>query len=118
MKPAFDLVDAKSGKTVAPADRKITALAAKRIVEGGTEELLLPTTALEGKFLARDIVNRKTGEIYGESGDLLEEELLAELREQKVKAIEILDVDNGGRGPWLRNTLKADKNDTRFRGAV
>jgi DNA-directed RNA polymerase subunit beta len=114
VKPAFDLVDAKSGKVIAPADRKITALAAKRIVEGGTEELLLPTTALEGKFLARDIVNRKTGEIYGESGDLLEEELLAELREQKVKAIEILDVDNGGRGPWLRNTLKADKNDTRF----
>ncbi|MEM9570687.1 MAG: DNA-directed RNA polymerase subunit beta [Pseudomonadota bacterium] len=114
VKPAFDLVDAKTGKTVAPADRKITALALKRIAEGGTEELLLPTTALENKFLARDIVNRKTGEIYGESGDLLEEELLAELREQKIKAIEVLDVDAGGRGPWLRNTLKADKNDTRF----
>ncbi|MEL7031955.1 MAG: DNA-directed RNA polymerase subunit beta [Pseudomonadota bacterium] len=114
VKPAFDLVDAKSGKTVAPADRKITALALKRIAEGGTEELLLPTTALENKFLARDIVNRKTGEIYGESGDLLDEELLAELREQKIKAIEVLDVDAGGRGPWLRNTLKADKNDTRF----
>ncbi|MEO1306286.1 MAG: DNA-directed RNA polymerase subunit beta, partial [Pseudomonadota bacterium] len=89
-------------------------LALKRIKEGGTEELLLPTTALENKFLARDIVNRKTGEIYGESGDLLDEELLAELREQKIKAIEVLDVDGGGRGPWLRNTLKADKNDTRF----
>ena len=114
VKPTFDLVDAKSGKTVAPADRKITALALKRIAEGGTEELLLPTTALENKFLARDIVNRKTGEIYGESGDLLDEELLAELREQKIKAIEVLDVDAGGRGPWLRNTLKADKNDTRF----
>ncbi|MEP1143795.1 MAG: DNA-directed RNA polymerase subunit beta [Henriciella sp.] len=114
VKPAFDLVDAKSGKVVAPADRKITTLALKRITEAGTEELLLPTTALEGKFLARDIVNRKTGEIYGESGDILEEELLAELREQNVKAIEILDVDNDGRGPWLRNTLKADKNDTRF----
>ncbi|MFN3212210.1 MAG: DNA-directed RNA polymerase subunit beta [Henriciella sp.] len=114
VKPTFDLVDAKSGKVVAPADRKITALALKRIKEGGTEELLLPTTAVEGKFLARDIVNRKTGEIYGESGDLLDEELLAELREQKIKAIEVLDVDGGGRGPWLRNTLKADKNDTRF----
>jgi DNA-directed RNA polymerase subunit beta len=113
-KPDFDLVDAASGKVVAPAGRKITALAVKRIAEGGTDELLLPTAAVEGKFLARDIVNRKTGEIYGESGDLLDEELLAELRDQKVKAIEILDVDNGGRGPWLRNTLKADKNDTRF----
>ncbi|MEM1377259.1 MAG: DNA-directed RNA polymerase subunit beta [Pseudomonadota bacterium] len=113
-KPDFDLVDAKSGKVIAPAGRKITALAVKRIAEGGTDELLLPTTAVEGKFLARDIVNRKTGEIYGESGDLLDEELLAELRDQKIKAIEVLDVDNGERGPWLRNTLAADKNDTRF----
>ena len=113
-KPTFDLVDAKSGKAIAPADRKITALAIKRMKEAGTEELLLPTQALENKFLAADIVNHQTGEIYGESGDLLDEELLAELRDLGIKAIEILDVDHGGRGPWARNTLKADKNDTRF----
>ena len=113
-KPAFDLVDPKTGKVIAPAERKITALAVKRMVEAGAEEVLLPSVALENKFLARDIVNRQTGEIYGESGDIITEELLAELREQKIKAIEVLDVDQGGRGPWLRNTLKADKNDTRF----
>ncbi|MEL6829948.1 MAG: DNA-directed RNA polymerase subunit beta, partial [Pseudomonadota bacterium] len=113
-KPAHDLVDAKGGKVVAPAGRKITALAVKRMIEAGTEELLLPSAALENMYLARDIVNRQTGEIYGESGDIITEEMLAELREQNIKAIEILDIDNGSRGPWLRNTLKADKNDTRF----
>ncbi len=113
-KPAFDLIDAKTGKAVAPADRKITALALRRMKEAGVEELVLPTQALENKFLAADIVNRQTGEIYGESGDLLDEELLAELRDLGIKAIEVLDVDHGGRGPWARNTLKADKNDTRF----
>ena len=113
-KPGFDLVDAKGGKVIAPSGRKITALAVKRMKEAGTEELLLPSTALENKYLARDIVNRQTGEIYGESGDMITEEMLAELREQQIKAIEVLDIDNGDRGPWLRNTLKADKNDTRF----
>ncbi|MEM5516999.1 DNA-directed RNA polymerase subunit beta [Henriciella sp. AS95] len=113
-KPDFDLVDAKTGKVVAPAGRKVTALAAKRIAEGGTDELLVPSTALEGKFLGRDIVNRETGEIFGEAGDLLEEELVAELREQGQKSIEVLNIDGGDRGPWLRNTLKADKNETRF----
>ncbi len=113
-KPEFDLVDAKSGKVVAPAGRKMTALAVKRIAEGGTDELLVPSTALENKFLARDIVNRQTGEIYGEAADQVDEEMVAILREQGIKAVEILDVDAGGRGPWLRNTLKADKNDTRF----
>ncbi len=113
-KPEFDLVDAKTGKTIAPAGRKVTALALKRIAEAGTDELLVPTAAIENKYLARDIVNMKTGEIYGEAADQIDEEMAAVLREQGTKAIEILNVDRGGRGPWLRNTLKADKNDTRF----
>ncbi|MEO0983657.1 MAG: DNA-directed RNA polymerase subunit beta, partial [Pseudomonadota bacterium] len=113
-KPDFEVTDAKSGKVIAPAGKKITALGAKRIAEGGTEEILLPSEALYGKFLARDVVNLETGEIYGEAGDELTEELVAELREANVELIELLNVDATGRGPWLRNTLKADKNETRF----
>ena len=57
MKPEYDLVDAKSKKVVAEAGKKITALKAKRIAEGGTDEILVPSDALIGKFLARDVVN-------------------------------------------------------------
>ncbi|MEO1472950.1 MAG: DNA-directed RNA polymerase subunit beta [Pseudomonadota bacterium] len=113
-KPDYELVDAKSGDVIAEAGKKITALKARRIVEGGTDEILVPSTALEGKFLARDVVNMETGEIYGEAGDEITEESLAEMRDAGVKALEILDIDQAGRGPWLRNTLKADKNETRF----
>ncbi|MEL6324903.1 MAG: DNA-directed RNA polymerase subunit beta, partial [Pseudomonadota bacterium] len=113
-KPDFDILDAKSGKAVFETGKKITALAARRATEGGTDEIIIPSTALEGKFLARDVVNRETGEIYGEAADELTEELIAELREAGVSAIEVLDVDSSGRGPWLRNTLFADKNETRF----
>ena len=114
VKPDFDLVDAKSKKVVAEAGKKITALKAKRIAEGGTDEILVPSEALIGKFLARDVVNLETGEIFGEAGDTLEEANIAEIRDYGVKTIEILDIDAAGRGPWLRNTLKADKNENRF----
>ncbi|MEO1029147.1 MAG: DNA-directed RNA polymerase subunit beta, partial [Pseudomonadota bacterium] len=110
----YDLVDAKSGEIVAPAGKKITVLATKKIEKGGTDEILLPSKALEGKYLARDIVNMETGEIFAEAGDELTEELIAEFRDNNVEAIEVLDIDAGGRGPWLRNTLKADKNETQF----
>ncbi|MEM7663102.1 MAG: DNA-directed RNA polymerase subunit beta [Pseudomonadota bacterium] len=113
-KPDFDLVDAKSNKVVAPAGKKITVLGARKIAEGKTDELLLPSTALEGKFLASDVVNMETGEIYGEACDELTEELIAELRDQGIESIEVLDIDASGRGVWLRNTLFADKNETRF----
>ena len=113
-KAEFELVDAKSGKVIAEAGKKMTALTVRKIVEGGTEELLIPSTALEGKFLAADIVNMETGEIYGEAADEITEEMLAEMRDAGIDTLEILDVDASGRGPWLRNTLKADKNETRF----
>ncbi len=114
VKPEYDLVDAKTGKVVAEAGKKITALKAKRIAEADTDEILVPSDALVGKFLARDVVNTETGEIFGEAGDMLEEEMIAEMREYGIKTIEVLDIDASGRGPWLRNTLKADKNETRF----
>ena len=114
VKPEFDLIDAKSKKSIAEAGKKITALKAKRVAEGGTDEILVPSEALVGKFLARDVVNLETGEIFGEAGDMLEEEIIAEMREYGIKTIEVLDIDASGRGPWLRNTLKADKNETRF----
>ena len=114
VKPEFDLVDAKTGKSVAEAGKKITALKARRIAEADTDEILVPSDALVGKFLARDVVNNETGEIFGEAGDMLEEEMIAEMREYGLDTIEVLDIDASGRGPWLRNTLKADKNETRF----
>nr|WP_321359243.1 DNA-directed RNA polymerase subunit beta [uncultured Hyphomonas sp.] len=114
VKPEFDLIDAKSKKVIAEAGKKITALKARRIAEGGTDEILVPSEALVGKFLARDVVNLETGEIFGEAGDVMEEEIIAEMREYGLKSIEVLDIDGSGRGPWLRNTLKADKNETRF----
>ncbi|MEP1600010.1 MAG: DNA-directed RNA polymerase subunit beta, partial [Hyphomonas sp.] len=75
---------------------------------------LVPSDALVGKFLARDVVNNETGETFGEARDMLEEEMIAEMREYGLDTIEVLDIDASGRGPWLRNTLKADKNETRF----
>jgi len=113
-KPDFDIVDASTGEVIAQAGKKITALKAKRMGEAGTTEILLPSAALEGKFLARDIVNMETGAIYGEASDELTEELIAELREDNVKTIEVLNIGPSSRGPWLRNTLAADKNETRF----
>ena len=113
-KPEFDIVDAKTNKVVAEAGKKITVLGARKIAEGKTDEILLPSVALENKCLARDVVNAETGEIYAEATDALTEELIAELREAEVSTIELLDIDGSGRGAWLRNTLFADKNETYF----
>ncbi|MAT36314.1 MAG: DNA-directed RNA polymerase subunit beta [Ponticaulis sp.] len=113
-KPEFDLVNADTGEVEVAAGKKISAVKARKLSEGGLNDILVPSTFLEGKFGAYDIVNPETGEIYCEAGDELTEELIAELRDAGVEEIAVLDIDNGGRGAWLRHTLNADKNATRF----
>merc|ERR1711916_422073 len=98
----------------APMDKKISAVKARKLAEGGLNDILVPSTFLEGKFCAYDVVNPETGEIYAEAGEELTDERIAELRDAGVEELSILDVDDGARGPWLCNTLNADENETRF----
>ena len=114
-RPEFDLVDKKTGKPVFPAGKKITPVRARKAEADGLQDILVPSSFLEGKFIGEDVVNAATGEIYAEAGDELTEETVAALRDAKIKAVQLLDTDgDNARGPWLRNTLRADKASSRI----
>ncbi|GJL97324.1 MAG: DNA-directed RNA polymerase subunit beta [Hyphobacterium sp.] len=117
-KPSFDLINAKTGDLVAPAGKKIAARAANKLAEDGLKDILLSDEGLMGRFVSEDLVNMKTGEIYAEAGDEITEEVIEALHEQKIKALNILDIDNQTRGPYMQQTLAADKNDTRDQALV
>ena len=93
IKPAVDLVDAKTGQVVVEAGKKITPRLARKIAEDGTKELLLRDEDLHGHYLADDLVNPDTGEIYGEAGDELTEKSLNALKE-RYKTLNLLDIDH------------------------
>ena len=114
-RPEFDLVDRKTGKSVFPAGKKITPVKAKKAEADGLQDILVPSTFLEGKYIGEDVVNAATGEIYAEAGDQLTEESVAALRDAKIKSVQLLDTDgDNARGPWIRNTLKVDKATSRI----
>ncbi|MGD2133477.1 MAG: DNA-directed RNA polymerase subunit beta, partial [Maricaulaceae bacterium] len=112
-KPDFDLVDAKSGDVVSEAGKKISARRANQIAEEGTKDLLVDDVALIGRFASSDLVNLETGEIFAEPGDELTEEIIEAAREAGITEISVLDIDASTRGPYIRHTLAADKNDSR-----
>jgi len=117
-KPSFDLINAKSGEVVASAGKKIAARAANKLAEDGLKDILLSDEGLMGRFVAEDLVNGKTGEIYAEAGDEITEEVIEALQEQKIKTLDILDIENQTKGPYIQQTLAADKNDTRDQALV
>jgi DNA-directed RNA polymerase subunit beta len=113
VKPEFPLIDADTGEEVAPGGTKISARQAKRLADGGLKTLLLSPEALVGRYLARDEVNVETGEIYAEAGDELDAAAIATLEELGFTTIDVLDIDNVTVGPYIRNTLRLDKNSIR-----
>ena len=113
VKPTFDLVNAKTKKVVAEAGKKINARIANKLAEDGLVDILVPSEDLFDRFIAEDIVNPETGEIFAEAGQALSEQLIATLVEADVKELPVLAIDNISVGPYVRNTLALDKNDTR-----
>ncbi|MEM7753501.1 MAG: DNA-directed RNA polymerase subunit beta, partial [Pseudomonadota bacterium] len=120
-RPTYDLVDAKTGKTFAPAGEKVTPRSVKKIKdEGKITELLVPFDQIVGRYVSKDIINEETGAIYVEAGDELTWELdkdgevtggsLKELMDAGITDIPVLDIDNVNVGPYIRNTMAADKN--------
>src|SRR5579883_1172124 len=105
------LVDAETGAVVAEADTKLTARAARKIAET-TREVLTGRADLIGRYVAEDLVNYQTGEIYAEAGEEITEAKLTLLEEAGIERLPTLAIDQQ-KGPWLRNTLVVDKNSNR-----
>ena len=108
-----DLIDAKTGKAVANAGDKITPRKAKKLAEDGLKSLLISRDEMIGKYIAQDVVNSSTGEIYVEAGEELTKDKLALLEEIGLQELPVLAIDDIHVGPYIRNTLLADKNTAR-----
>ncbi len=113
LKATADLVDADSGEVVVEAGKKITARQAKMLAEKGLKAIHATEEDLLGNYLAEDIVNMETGEIFLEAGDEIDEKTLKVLLEAGVDEVHFLDIDHVNVGGYIRNTLAADKNESR-----
>jgi len=113
VKLAQDLVDAKTGESVAEAGAKITPRLAKKLVEGGLKNVFVTSEQLVGSYISADFINEETGEVIAEAGDELSEPLLKTLIEAGAKEISLLAIDHINVGAYIRNTLAVDKNASR-----
>ncbi|MFQ5619458.1 MAG: DNA-directed RNA polymerase subunit beta [Rhodospirillales bacterium] len=107
-----DMRDAKSGRIVAEAGAKMTQRVLQALKKKGLKEQLVQDDDLIGRYIANDLVDEKTGEIFAEAGDEVTEPLLRTLEEAGVTEFVTLAIDHINVGPYIRNTLAADKNST------
>ena len=111
MTPAHDLTDAKSGEVLFEADTKITGRMVKDIATKNVKQLRVPLDVLLARFLVGELVHPKTGEMIALPGSQITKEILGKIIDAEVgfKEIQTLDIDYINTGPYVRNTLLADK---------
>ncbi len=103
----FDIVD-KEGNVIVARDRRITARHVKQIADAGVTTLDVPDDYLIGKIVGHNVVDTETGELVARANDEITEELLAGMREAKVKKFDVLYVNDLDQGPYISNTLRID----------
>ncbi len=112
-KLAHDLIDGNTGKVVAAEGAKMNVRFARKLQTEGLNEVLVYQDDLIGRYMAVDIINESTGEVYAEAGDEITPALLEIIANVGIQMIPTLDIDHLNIGAYLRNTLMADKNMTR-----
>ena len=86
---------------------------ARLLAERGVKFLRAQDEDLHGKYIAADLYNPATGEIFAEAGDEITAKSLELLIEAGFIELPLLDIDHVNIGPYIRNTLAVDKNSSR-----
>ena len=108
----YDVIDAKTGEVMIAAGEQITASRIAKMKKANVEQLYVPEERIVGSYIAEDMINEKTGEILIEAGNEITQEILDALKENGDTEIAVLKIDSD-HGPYIRNTMAADKNTCR-----
>ena len=98
---------------VLEAGKKLTVRAARQLIEKGLKFVKVQDADLYGNYIAVDLYDPATGEIFAEAGDEITPKTLPALIEAGFDELPILDIDHVNVGPYIRNTLAVDKNISR-----
>ena len=105
-----NLINVKNKSVVKKAGSKITLKEAEELEKNGLKEIFFFDKNLIGKYFAKDIINTKTGKIFFEAGDEIDEKNFKLIEENNIENIEILNIDHVNVSAALRNTVHADLN--------
>lgn len=108
-----DIIDAKTGEAILPSGTKVTPRIIAKLDALGEREYIVDAEDVIGNYSAVDIVDSTTGEILIEAGDEISQDFLERFEELGFKELEILDIDYVNVGPYIRNTLVLDKNQSK-----
>ncbi len=98
--------------------RRITAKHIKKIEKAGIQTIEVPKSYLQGKILARNIIDEETGEVIADVNAELTEELIDALISAGVRDLEVLYVNDLDRGAYISHAMRLDTTTNRLEALV
>ncbi|MCM2282680.1 MAG: DNA-directed RNA polymerase subunit beta [Bdellovibrionaceae bacterium] len=107
-----DIVDPKSGEVLVKQGRRITRAVVKRVKQIDLREVEVTADDLEGKVIAKPIIDESTGEIIADANNEMSKDILERAMAAGIEEFSLIFFDGLSVGPYLRNTLLVDKVNT------
>ncbi len=102
--------DIKAGDTVVvKKGAKFTKLAIKKLRELNISQIPMEIAELKEKITAEDVYNAETGEVIVPVNEVLTEDKVERIRKAGIPEFKILFIDGLNVGPYLRDTIVAEK---------
>ena len=108
IKISYDLVDAKNKKVVLNKGEKLNYVIAKKLKEKSLDKIILNSKDILGKYLSTDVKDNN-GQVIIKAGFDINEEILEKIISNEIKVLDLVDIDPINKGPYLLETLKVDK---------
>jgi DNA-directed RNA polymerase subunit beta len=107
-----DIVDPKTAEVLVKQGRRITRAVVKRVKQLELTEVEVSPDDLEGKVIAKPLIDETTGEILADANAEMSKDILERALAVGITEFSLIFFDGLSVGPYLRNTLLVDKVST------
>ena len=106
------------GEVIVKKGDRISARHIRKIESAKIKHLDMPKEALLGQVIAKDILEKSTGEIIIEANTVIDEDTIPVLLELNLPELETLYINDIESGPYIADTLRADSTTNEIEALV
>jgi DNA-directed RNA polymerase subunit beta len=106
------------GEVIVKKGDRISARHIRKIESAKIKSLDMPKEAMFGQVIAKDILDKSTGEIIIEANTIIDEDIMPVLDELNLSELEILYINDIESGPYIADTLRADSTTNEIEALV
>ncbi|GGI83663.1 DNA-directed RNA polymerase subunit beta [Legionella impletisoli] len=115
---SFDIKAPKSDEVIVEEGRRITSRHINMMEKNKMTDLVVPRDYLLGKVLAKDLVDKSTGEAIALANDEITDELLDSIIDHGIHELETIYTNELDHGSYISDTLRIDPTSNQLEALV